>query len=184
MNFIYIIIAILLFLILVIIIILVAYMVSSAHQQNLSVSMPFEETYRYVSFLNKNKKYKLDDIKIIVTGKIKGQSGQEQGKPSSKGIISLGDQLSDLIREQIIIPYSNCVLVQEADIFNIGANIDDLKRSPIVKQPTIENLSTYFFYKLSPLMPKIGCQLISVKISSESLKATHHRYKMNNYSIA
>jgi len=79
--------------------------------------------------------------------------------------------------------------VQEANTFIVDdsmLNIDDsivLKRCPVIKNPTVENLSIMFFNKLAPLMPKIGSQLVSVKLSSENVNITHSRYKISDYTV-
>lgn len=147
---------------------------SAAFQQSLTITIPFEETYRYVPNLNRDHKYKIDSIKITVTGAIKRNS-------SSGATITPGDKIKDLIDEAIIQPYKNCLIVQEANMFLTDENV--LKRCPIVKSPTVENLSIMFFSKLAPLMPKIGAQLISVQLASEGIKATNSRYKISNYTM-
>lgn len=157
-----------------IIIILTAYSVSAAYQQTLTISIPFEETYRYVPNINKDHKFKLNSIKITVTGSIKKDS-------QSGSTITPGNRVKEVVRENIISAYSNCLLIHEANTFIVEENI--LKRCPIVKNPTLENLSIMFFNKLAPIMPKIGCQLVSVHLASEGIKITHSRYKMSDYKV-
>jgi hypothetical protein len=154
-----------------IIIVWTAYYVSAAYQQTLTITIPFEETYRYVPNLNKNHKFKLESIKITVTGSIKKDS-------LSGSTIAPGKRIKDLVRENIINSYSNCLLIHEANTFIVEENI--LKRCPIVKSPTLENLSIMFFNKLAPIMPKIGCQLVSVHLISDGTKVTHCRYKISD----
>ena len=173
--------AIICFILITIIIILLAYIFTAAYEQTLSLTIPFEETYRYLPDVTTAK---LDSIKITVAGTIK------QDKMSLATIVH-GNRLQDLVKECIINHYKNAILFHEADIFNID-NVcikpedqteNTAKRIPLSKYPSIENLSIIFFNKLGPLLPKIGCQLVSVGISSENLKVTHHRYKISNYTM-
>ena len=149
----------------------IAYSVSAAYQQTLTITLPFEETYRYIPSLNKEHKFKLDSIKVTVTGSLK----------KDFGTIVPGNRIKNVIQENIINAYKNCLLIHEANTFIIEENI--LKRCPIVKSPTLENLSVMFFNKLAPLMPNIGCQLASVNIISDGIKVTHSRYKMSDYKL-
>lgn len=158
----------------IVIVVWIAYSVSAAYQQTLIVSIPFDETYRYVPSLNKDHKFKLDTIKVTVTGVLKKDS-------VSGSTIVPGAKLKDFINENIVSPYKDCLLVHEANTFIVEENV--LKRCPIVKSPTLENLSIMFFNKLAPLVPKLGCQLVSVKIVSEGTKVIHSRYKMNTYRV-
>src|SRR3989304_9555146 len=172
----------LLVLVVLIVIVWIAYCVSAAYQQTLTITIPFENTYRYVPNLNREHKYEINSIKITVAGSIKRSSRVNSTiTPSSK--------IKELIEEYVTIPYKNCLLVQEANTFIVDdsmLNIDDsivLKRCPVIKNPTVENLSIMFFNKLAPLMPKIGSQLVSVKLSSENVNITHSRYKISDYTV-
>jgi len=160
-------------LVILVILIWVAYCVSAAYQQTITITVPFDETYRYVPNLNKDWKYKIDYVKVTVTGSIKKDS-------LSGATITPGGRIKEVLRDNITEPYKNCLLVQEANTFIVEENI--LKRCPIVKSPTVENLSVMFFNKLVPIMPKIGAQLVSVTISSGDVKATQSRYKVSNYT--
>lgn len=164
----------LLILVMIVIVIWVAYSVSAAYQQTLTITVPFEETYRYAPSLNKDHKFKLETIKLTVTGAIKKDS-------IAGSTISPGSRIKEVIRENIVDPYANCLLIQEANTFIVEETV--LKRCPITKNPSLENLSIMFFNKLAPLMPQIGCQLVSVKLTSEGLNVTHSRYKMSDYSV-
>lgn len=155
-----------------IIIIWVAYSITAAYQQTLAVQVPFEQTYRYIPNLSRERKFKLDKIKITVTGPVKRDA-------SKHATIIPAEQIKALIYEQIVSPHKGCLLVHEVNTFIVEENV--LKRFPITKAPTLENLSIMFFNKLAPLMPDYGCQLISVKLFSEGITVTHSRYKMNNY---
>lgn len=170
-----------------IIVIWVAYLTSVTYQQTLSITIPFNETYRYVPKmssspsqlasiinLNKDHKYKIDSIKITITGSIK--------RDSLKGsTITPASQIKDVIHENIINPYKNCLLIQEANTFIVEENI--LKRCPMTKNPTVENLCILFFNKLAPLMPKLGAQLISIRIISEGVKASQSRHTWYKYTM-
>lgn len=149
----------------------IAYMVSATHQQTLTVTLPFEETYRYIPNLNEEDKFKLDSIKVTVTGSIKKDSTT----------IAPKKVINNIINENIMSQYNGCLLIHEANTFTVEENV--LKRCPITKNPTLENLSIIFFNKLAPLMPKIGCQLVSIKLVSEGLKSTYSKYKLNNYKL-
>ena len=156
------------------IIIWVAYSISITYQQTLTFTVPFENTYRYIPNLNKDRKHKLDYIKISVTGSIKRDS-------ILGSTIVPGAMVKSTVYENIISPYKDCLLMHETNTFIVEEDI--LKRCPIVKNPTIENLSIIFFNKLAPIMPKLGCQLISVKLVSEGLKVSHERHKLNHYKM-
>lgn len=164
----------LLLIVVIVIVVWIAYSVSAAYQQTLTLTIPFDETYRYVPNLNKDHKFKLDSIKVTITGTIK--------KDSLLGsTIVPSDRIKDVIQENIISPYKDCLLIYEANTFIVEENV--LKRCPIVKNPTLENLSIIFFNKLAPIMPKIGCQLVSVRLMSEGTKVSHSRYKISNYKV-
>lgn len=165
---------ILLLIIIVAIIMTFIYYRSAAFQQSLTITIPFEETYRYVPNLNQHQNYKIDTIKVVVTGAIKKNS-------ASGATITPGDKIKHIIDEAVIQPYKNCLIVQEANTFL--ATEGSLKRCPITKNPTVENLSIMFFSKLAPLMPKIGAQLISVRLASAGVTASNSRYKMSNYTM-
>jgi len=158
----------------IIIIVWIAYSVSAAYQQTLSITIPFVETYRYVPNLSNDRRYKLDHIKVKVTGSIK--------KDNILGAtITHGSMIENIVIDNIINTYKDCLLMHEANTFNIEETV--LKRCPIVKSPTLENLSVMFFNKLAPLMSNIGCQLASVHITSNKTKVSHSRYKMSDYRI-
>lgn len=156
-----------------IILIWLAYSVSAAYQQTLTFSLPFNETYRYIPHLNKDTKYKIDTIKVTITGSLKRDS-------LSAATITPSSRIKNLLLENIIEPYKNCLLIQEANTFIVEEKI--LKRCPVIKSPTLENLSILFFNKLAPIMPNIGAQLISVSVYSNGIKANHSRYKISNYT--
>lgn len=128
------------------------------------MEVPFNNSYRFL-----DKKYKMDTIEVTVTGSIK----------KKKKITSTGD-MKKIIEENIIKHYEG-IIVQECDILEIKDRSDKL--IPISRAPTLENLSILVFKKLSPLMRKIGCQLISVQLVSENIKITHSKYKASNYRI-
>jgi energy-coupling factor transporter transmembrane protein EcfT len=152
----------------------IAYSVSVTYQQTLTFTVPFENTFRYNPHLNRGHNHKLDFIRVTVAGTIKRD-------PTLGSTIVPGDIITNTIRENIITPYKDCLLMHESNTFIVEENI--LKRCPIVKDPSIENLSIIFFNKLAPIMPKLGCQLVSVKLISEGLKVTHARHKLNHYKM-
>lgn len=151
-----------------------AYTLSAAYQQTLTFNFYFDETYRYVPHLNPNIKYKLDKIKITVSGSVKKDT-------ISNSTITLANKVNKFINESIINPYKNCLIIQEAKTFTVNENV--LRRCPINNDPTVENLSVMFFNKLSALLPEIGAELVSVSIYSDNIKATNSRYKISNYTI-
>lgn len=155
-------------------IICLGYAVTAASQQTLTLTIPFEDTYRYVPNLNKERKFKLDSIKVTVTGSIKKDA-------LTGATISPAGHVRKLLEEAIIEPNKNCLIIHEASTFDVTEN--SLKRCPIVKTPTLENLSVMFFNKLSPLARHIGCHLVSVKLVSEGTSITHSRYKMSDYKV-
>ena len=165
------------FVIIAIIVICVAYYVSAAYQQTLSVSVNFEDTYRYVSNLsdgNGKNKFKIERVEISVTGSVKKDAGRNS-------TIIPANHVRKAVMETLISHYANCLLVQETDIFVTKEN--SLKKYPLVITPTLENLSVLFFNKLSDVMPELGCQLASVTLESEGVKVSHSRYKISDYNV-
>lgn len=154
---------IILILIVLVVIIWVAYATTPSQQQTLSVSVPFDETYRYIPSLNTHEKFKIDSIKLTVMGSIKKDTET----------IVLMSQLKDLVREKIVDPYRNCLIMHEANTFTIEEN--KLKRCPMVKNPTLEHLAIIFFNKLYSLTPHLGCKLNRVTIISNGMKASYSR---------
>jgi uncharacterized membrane protein len=77
-------------LVILVIVIWVAYAVSAAYQQTLTLTIPFDETYRYVPNLNKDLKYKIDSIKVTITGSLKKDS-------LSGGTITPGTRIKEVI---------------------------------------------------------------------------------------
>jgi hypothetical protein len=161
-------------LILIIVIIWVAYNVSAAHQQTITYSVSFDETYRYVPELGSDKKYKLDTIKVTINERIKRNTSQVPG-------LIHGKIIKDILDKHIIIPYTNSLFIQESEMFNIEEST--LKRHSTIKPPTMENLSINSFNKLAPIMRDKGCRLVSVSISGSGIKATHSSYRMSNYTV-
>lgn len=159
-------------LLIIVVIVWIAYSVSAAYQQTFTIKIPFDETYRYVPSLDLQHKFKLQSIKVSVTGAI---------RKKISALIIPGDKVAEIVRAQIIEPYKNSLLMQETHTFTVQE--DKLKRCPLAKHATIENLSIVFFNKLAPLMTNIDYQLASVQLESEGLKVTHARYKMNTYSV-
>lgn len=152
----------------------IAYSVTVAYKQTLTVECNFNNTYRHVPNLHTNKKSQLNTIKVTVTGRIK--------KNGSDGpIIALGSEIKKIIQEQIVNTYTGCLIVREINTFTVQEST--LKRFPITNEPTLENLSILFFHKLSSFMPKLGCQLVSVNLSSDDLEVSHTRYKINSFHM-
>ena len=143
---------------------------TAAYQQTLTITMPFEDTYRYVPGLDPEKKFKLDRIKVTITGMLK--TGAE---------ITPGDKVRQILQETIIQPYRNCLIVQDAHVFTTPEQV--LKRCPVTKSPTVENLSLLFFNQLASALPKIGGRLASVRVESGDLRASSYRYKISDYTM-
>lgn len=145
------------------------YSVTSAYQQSLSISIPFNSTYRYIPKFNLQKKYQLDKIKVKVAAPLR-----------NKSLIISGKALENIVNEHIIQPYMKTLLVQEVNMFSVDDQ--NLKRCPTVKSPTVENLAVLFFSKLEKFTGKAGCHLISVSVYSDGVKATQTRFKASNYN--
>jgi hypothetical protein len=151
-------------------IVLLSYYLTASYQQKITLTVPFENTYRFTE-LNKTNACRLDTIKITITGKI----------PKGQSTIIPSRHIEQLIQENIIIPSQNSMFILESDIFSV--NTDSLlHRIPMVKDPTLENLSIHFYNKLSPLISKLGCQLMAVRLSSNGIKVIHSREKMSYYT--
>lgn len=160
--------------IIIIILVWLAYSLSAAYQQTVTVEVAFHDTYRHVANFNTERKYRVDRIKVDVTGKLKKDF-------ASADTVSPGAKLRQLLIKEVVDPYRQSLLMHETQTFLVEE--DTLKRCPLSVNPTAENLSVMFFNKLSPLMPEIGAQLVSVKIISEDIKVTHSRYKISDYSV-
>lgn len=185
MNKMYLIIG-MLIIIIMIIITWVAYAISVTYQQTLTLTIPFEDTYRYVPNLNKNEKYKLDTIKVKVTGALKKDV-------HANSTITPSAKIRNAVYETIIEHYRNSLILHEAQTFVVTDDIVtldqnrtcvvkemcELKRFPIAKIPTAENLSIIFFNKLAPVLKKLGAQIVSVKISSNGIHFAHSRHKIS-----
>lgn len=159
--------------IILVIVIWVAYSVTAAYQQTLTITLPFDETYRYVPTLDQERNYKLDYIKVTVTGSIKKEA-------DSMSTIVPSTYIKDLINKTIITPNKDSLLIHESQIFTVQNST--LKRVPMSKNPTIENLSIIYFNKLEKVMPEIGAQLVSVSLVSDQIKVNHSRYKISHYT--
>lgn len=159
--------------IILVIVIWVAYSVTAAYQQTLTITLPFDETYRYVPTLDQERNYKIDYIKVTVTGSIKK-------KADTMSTIVPSTYIKDLINKTIISPNKDSLLIHESQIFTVQDYT--LKRVPMSKIPTIENLSIIYFNKLEKVMPEIGAQLVSVSLVSDQIKVNHSRYKISHYT--
>lgn len=170
---------------LLVIVIWLAYAISAAYQQTVTVELPFDETYRYSPMININKKYKLDKIKITVSGTMK------KGFMGNKNSFSLvlASKVRNIINDNIIIPYSKSLILHENDMFLVSEKLlasgDSLilKRAPLAKSPNVETLSVIFFNRLQPIFNKLGVRLSSVKLISGSLKAVHSRHKISDFTL-
>ncbi len=164
-----------------------AYSFTAAYQQTLSIELPFENSYRYINNPTDNNQiqlYNIDNpnvttnspkeilsLKIVVTGSIK----------SENDMICPSNTIKKFIYDNVIVPYKNNIIVHESQLINNRKY--NLKRLPIVKQPTLENISILFFHKLAPIISRMGCQLVSVTIKETDRRITHARYKISNYSV-
>jgi len=159
-------------LIIIAMIIWVAYCLTPCYQQTITAKSSFQNTYRYIPYFNSDKLYKLDKIKIIVTGSIK--KNQEH---LSAIVPSLS--LNQILDEQIINQYKNYILLHQVDSFIINDTllINNLNRYPLDKYPTKENLTTMFFNKLAPILLEKGCQLVQVTLIGDGAKVSHYRHK-------
>ncbi len=170
-----------------ILIVWAAYSFTAAYQQTLTIEIPFENTYRYINHpidnsanqhcnhdkldITTNNEEEIISMKIIVTGSMK----------SENDMICPSNTIKQFIYDNVIIPHRNSIIAHESQLINNRKY--DLKRVPIVKSPTLENLSILFFHKLAPIMSRMGCQLVSVTIKERDRKVTHARYKISNYSV-
>lgn len=163
--------------IILIILLWLAFSLSAAYQQTLTVDVPFVDTFRYIPHLNTEKRYPLDKIKVDVTGTLKKDS-------DTLSTVTPSSRVHDFIKTQLVNSYENCLLMHESHTFDIADEVlGEHKRCPLSVHPTAENLAILFFNKLAPLMPEIGCQLVSVKIVSGTTKVTHSRYKISDYRV-
>jgi hypothetical protein len=163
-----------------ILIIWAAYYFTAAYQQTLIIESELDQTYRYVSTLHQHRRYRLDSIRIEVTGKLKTDSAT----------IAPSDQIQALIQEHIIDPYRYCLLIHEPSLFDVDVELlaspdtsQPLRRCPLVKAPTLENLSIILFQKLVHLVPRVGAELVSVELRSGPIKVSHSRYKISNFTM-
>ena len=162
----------LLILIIIAMIVWIAYSLTPSYEQTITLNVPLDNTYRYIPYFNDNKIYKLDKIKIVVTGSLKRRQDIVSTIVPSLNI-------ENIIKENIIDVYRNSLLIHEVDSFIIKNDLlnNNLKRSPLNLYPTNENLSIMFFNKLAPVLLSNGCQLIKITLSSNNTKISHYRYK-------
>ncbi len=161
-----------LLIIIVLLIVWIAYCLIPSYQQTITVKSAFENTNRYIPHFNDSQLYELDNIKVVVTGSVK-----KNNKIISSIIPSL--TIEKIINEYIIDEYRNCLLLHESDSFNINDSllVEGIKRYPIDKYHTNENLSIIFFNKLSPIFLNNGCQLVQLTLVANGAKVSHYRHK-------
>lgn len=157
---------ILLILLAIFLLIWLAYSVTAAHQQTLSASYNFRNTYRYVF----DKIHKIDNMEITITKRDKNSD-----------LIILKKDLDDIIYHMVR-EYRNSVFIQENDLFVLQDN-KDLARISTEKTPILENLTRLLFSNLSKKIGETGCHLISLKLISEGISVTSSRYKISDYSV-
>ena len=151
----------------------IAYSLTPAYQQTLTIDVPFTNTYRCVSTTDGsiNSKSQIDHVKVKIAGLM---------RRNAKQTIIPAENLKHIVIDTLVKPYENSLLINEADIFTVDEL--KLKKVSLPKKPTLENLSILFFNKLSVLLPKIGGQLVNVSVYSDKLKASNLRYKSTDYS--
>lgn len=161
-----------LILVVVALIIWISYCLVPTYQQTIAVKLNFENTYRYIPHFNEKILYKLDNIKVVVTG------CQKKHRQLSSSIIS-SLALETIIKNNVTNFYKNSVLIHEADSFNVSDKLisDGLRRLPQYNIPTTENLSILIFNNLSSELLNNGCQLIEVTLNSGGTKVSHYRKK-------
>lgn len=170
-------ISIILIIIIILLIIWLVYISSVAYRETLTVEVPFENTYRYVPYLSKNKLHKLETIKIKVAGALKKNI-------NNSGCITLADDIKSIIKFNIISAYEQSILVQEQNLFIVPEQLKtNLKTTTTIVSPTVENLSVLIFNKIEPLMKNIGSKLIKVTIIGKDIRSAHSRYKPKNYNF-
>jgi hypothetical protein len=150
----------------------IAYCLVPCYQQTITAKSHFQNTYRYIPKFNTEKSYKLDSIKVTITGTLK--------KEQKHGLTILPASVVERLTEETIISsYRNCLLAHEADSFKINEYLlnGDIKRCPLNKIPTLENISVIFFDKLSPVLLKNGCQLVNITLYSDNCKFNYYRNK-------
>ena len=140
-----------------IIFIVIKYNSAATYVTTLTVDIPFEETYRYIP----EAKYKLNNMIIKVVGAL------------DKGKIFLAKDLKALFIENITDKYKDSLIMQESQTFKIPET--NLKRCPITKDPTVENLSIMFFNKMSPILKKEKISLVSVTLISEDISSSYSK---------
>lgn len=150
---------------------------TAANQQTISLTIPFDTTYRYVPMLEPEKKFKVDTIKVTIT------------TPGSS--VTPAASIRRMVEDAIIQPYRNCLILQDTHMFTVPEAITHLpsdsdpiilKRCPMAINPTVENLSIILFRQLAPVMSKIGGHLISIKLQSGEITARNSRYKISDYT--
>ena len=170
-------ISIVLIIIIILLIIWLVYISSIAYRETLTVEASFQDTYRYVPYLSKNKLHKINTIKIKVAGSLKNNI-------NNLGCITLGDDIRSIINFNIINMYEKNILLQEQNLFIVPEQLkNNLKTTTLTFSPTVENLSVFLFNKIEPLIKNIGSKLIKVTILGDDIRAAHSRYKPKNYNF-
>lgn len=158
--------ALIIFVIIILFLIAICYYFSAAYQQTVTVSETPENTYRYYL----DKKYKIDRIKLIISYK------------KNKDKIVDGQTLNKFLKDNLINPYKNSLIVEQKKLFDdFGSDVS--RRIAIDRDPSVENLSEYFFETLSSLSNNIGVHIVSVVIVSNNIKATFNKYAPNDYFL-
>lgn len=162
------------------IVLIIAYSFSSTYQQTITITLPFNNTYKYIPNLlsqGNNSKQQLDKITVVVTGSIKKNKNN-----INNSVISPSNSIKELLQKNIVDKYENSMLIHETSLFNSPRD-DNLRLISIDKQPSLENLLILFFNNINKTTSLIGCKLISVKLTSGETKITHSIYKITNYKL-
>lgn len=156
---------ILIILVAVFLLIWLAYTVTAAHQQTLSINLPLQNVYCHF----KGVRYPINNVKITVTK-----------RSNTQGIIAQED-LRNIIQQNVIDNYRNSIFIQESDLFILRDT--KLARISMEREASLENVTRLLFSTLSPILGDTGCHLVSVKLISGDISVTSSRYKVSDYSV-
>jgi hypothetical protein len=150
----------------------VAYSYSAAYQNTLAITLPFQNTLCYSNGTHRP----ITSFTITLAGNM-------MNRKSPQIINSL--LLQEKIRSKILDDYRDTVIVHEADIFTVSVPNENMKRHPIAKVPTLENLTIMLFKRIEGIISDMrqGAQLVSVELFSDNVKVMRSRYKINSYTL-
>ena len=159
----------LVYLILIIIVIIIILCLCLKHiftpscDQTLSFNLNLNNTYRYCPDLDGTEIRPVDSLKISIGGKLK-----------SDQMIIKSNELQTILNS-VKTEIENTIFVKDISILDQNLSKYTYARSKIVNQPTIENLSYWFYQKFNTKIKSLGLYVNSVEVQSGNISASRDR---------